>query len=358
MGEAARAGDQVGTRWDADALTFAYADPERRLVGVRLVQRAGLAPDRLDFGYADGVWRLRTSPPPARRLEYRLELRHPDGAAEVVCDPANPARVGGAFGDHSVALRADYAEPAWLAAPAADGSWRELTLPAPPLGAEIWARVWSPPGAGHRLLVAHDGPEYDKLGELGQHSAAAVGAGRVPPHHLVLLAPGQRNDWYSANPAYARALARHAIPALHAELGTSGPVVGMGASLGALAMLHAQRRFPHIFHGLFLQSGSFFRPRLDPQEAGFAWFARVTRFTGRVVSAASAAHPVATTMTCGSAEENLANNREMARALRRQGYPLDLHENPDAHNFTAWRDALDPHLVDLLRRLWPAPTGG
>jgi len=46
------------------------------------------------------------------------------------------------------------------------------------------------------------------------------------------------------------------------------------------------------------------------------------------------------------------NNREMARMLGQQGYPVELVEVPDAHNFTAWRDAFDPHLTRLLRRVW------
>ena len=29
-----------------------------------------------------------------------------------------------------------------------------------------------------------------------------------------------------------------------------------------------------------------------------------------------------------------------------------LHELPDMHNYTAWRDALDPHLTGLLQELW------
>ena len=63
-------------------------------------------------------------------------------------------------------------------------------------------------------------------------------------------------------------------------------------------------------------------------------------------------------ITCGSVEENLANNREMAQALRRQGYDVDLDEVPDAHNYTGWRDAFDPHLTTLLRRVWARfPTG-
>ena len=44
----------------------------------------------------------------------------------------------------------------------------------------------------------------------------------------------------------------------------------------------------------------------------------------------------------------------MAAALRRQGHAVALVEHRDAHNMTAWRDTLDPHLVDLLARAWKA----
>jgi enterochelin esterase-like enzyme len=348
-------GNAGGAHWGTDAVTFRLADPEHRLAGVRLVQHAGVPADRLAFDRDGDEWVLGIAPPAAWRLEYQLELRHPDGGTETVCDPGNPQRVGGAFGDKSVVHRPDYAAPAWLDRPMAGGGWHDLTVPAPALRSELWARIWSPHGAGDRILVAHDGPEFDKLADLGHHSAAAVASGALPPHHLVLLAPGERNEWYSANPAYASTLANTVLPRVLAELGVDGsPVVGMGASLGALAMLHAQRRFPSAFAGLFLQSGSFFRPRLDPQESGFPWFPRIVRFTGPVVASAFAAHPVPTVLTCGTVEENLANNREMARALARQGYPARLFEVPDGHHFTAWRDALDPYLTDLLRAVWRA----
>ena len=54
-------------------------------------------------------------------------------------------------------------------------------------------------------------------------------------------------------------------------------------------------------------------------------------------------------MTCGSDEENVYNNRLMANALAAQGYDARLVEVRDLHNYTCWRDALDPHLTRLLR---------
>src|SRR5262245_23132361 len=198
----------VGARWLADGLSFRVPDPERRLAGVRLVAEVSPRRARPEFDYDEGdrSWRLWWAAPDAWRLEYRLELVHPDGGTEMVCDPDNPLRAAGAFGDRSVLQRPDYAEPGWLRAPDAEGSWRELSIPAPSLGADVWARIWSPAAPTDEILLVHDGPEYDKLGDLGQFCAATIAAGRVPAHHLVLLAPGPRDEWYSANTAYARAL--------------------------------------------------------------------------------------------------------------------------------------------------------
>ncbi len=59
-------------------------------------------------------------------------------------------------------------------------------------------------------------------------------------------------------------------------------------------------------------------------------------------------------MTCGVIEENIDNNRLMAAALSGQSYQVRLAEVPDMHNYTAWRDAFDPHLTNLLTHLWRA----
>jgi enterochelin esterase family protein len=336
----------VGAWCGTAEICFRLRDHDHRLAAVRL--RSGVAAG--DFGY-DGetrTWQLRLPRPPVHRVEYQLELGHRDGTTETVADPDNPRRSG----DVSVLWCPDYREPGWLHLPQAAGRWRDVYLPLAAVRGEMVARVWSPDTGTDRVLVAHDGPDFHRHGELGRYTAAMIGAGRVPPYHLVLLPPGERFEWYSASPAYARALARDVLPKLAAELGTDRPVVGIGASLGALAMLHAQRRHPERFAGLFLQSGSFFQPRHDRQESGFRRYLRIVRFTGRVLRASSFAGPVPTALTCGAVEENLANNRDMAAALARHGYPVDFTEVPDAHNWTGWRDALDPHLTRLLQTVF------
>jgi enterochelin esterase-like enzyme len=59
-------------------------------------------------------------------------------------------------------------------------------------------------------------------------------------------------------------------------------------------------------------------------------------------------------LTCGLAEENLANNRRMANTLLQLGYPASLHEVRDVHNYTAWRDALEPGLTSVIRTVLAA----
>jgi enterochelin esterase family protein len=347
--------DRVGGAWcDGSAACFRLPDQDQKLTGVRLVSGVLGSPD---FAYLPGErrWELRVPMPAADRIEYKLELIHRDGRRETICDQDNPRRAPGGYGDSSVLCCPAYREPDWLHEPAAPGDWHETGLPSPALGGEVIARVWSPAGGADRVLVAHDGPDYDRYAGLGRFTAASIAAGRVQPYHLVLLPAGDRNEWYSASRTYARALAGDLLPRLAARLGTDRPMVGAGASLGALAMLHAQRRHPGRFAGLFLQSGSFFQPRLDSQESGFARWLRIVRFVGLVRRAAGGpAVPVA--MTCGAVEENLANNRDLAEVLRAQGYQVSFAANRDAHNWIGWRDALDPHLTSFLRRVWPPPT--
>jgi len=320
-------------------LTFRVADPDGRYAAVRL--RSDLHVDCAFRRDADD-WVLEIDPPPIARLEYQLELEHPDGTVETVCDPANPNRAPGVFGEKSVALADRYEPPAWLDAEGVEGHVREHSIRARGLGASIDARVWSAADDGP-LLVSHDGPEFDALAHLTQYCSAMIAAGELPPHRVALLPPGPRDEWYSGSARYARALAADVLPALN-------PVdtVGMGASLGGLAMLHAHVRRP--FAGLFLQSGSFFVLRHDAHEHRHPRFRRIVRVTRELQRDAGIPEPVV--MTCGIAEENLANNRLMASALGRQEFDVELHEVPDMHNFTGWRDALHPHLTRLLARVW------
>ena len=300
------------------------------------------------------TWRGRLPRPELDRLEYVFELVHRNGSTHLVLDPANPLRARGPFGEKSEVRWPEYREPAWLAADPPPGDLVELEVRSRALRAHVpvlvWARADAEPGEPLPLLVVHDGPETAEYTQLLRLLAAAD----VPPLRAALIAPVARNEIYSACALYARALAHELLPAVLASAPTPDEQrmrIGLGASLGALALLHAHRQHPRLFGALFLQSGSFFRRASDPHEGDFPRFDRISRFVGSVLRG-DGASPIPITMTCGRAEENLGNNRAVAAALAGQGYDVRLHEVRDAHTWTGWRDAFDPHLLDLLRRCW------
>ena len=189
------------------------------------------------------------------------------------------------------------------------------------------------------LLVVLDGPDYVRRARLLSVLRGQVETGRLPSHRLALVSAADRFEAFSASPRYGRGL----LAALD-ELGRARRV-GVGSSLGALALLHAHVAAPGQFSALFLQSGSFFRARTDPQERRFPRFARISRFVH-----AARGTPIAVTMTCGVEEENLANNRLMRDTLRAQGYDVRLHELAGGHDWDAWRGGVNPHLLELVAR--------
>jgi enterochelin esterase family protein len=182
------------------------------------------------------------------------------------------------------------------------------------------------------LLVAHDGPEYSRRAHLLSVLRHATDTGRVRPHRVVLLEPGPG----------------HVLPAVTGTWATPTRPALMGASLGALASLQAEWLHPGTFGALFLQSGSFFRKRLDGEEA-FEHWGRVTAFVASVGRARRRRTDARIVLTCGTEEGNLANNRLMARTLERTGHDVTLAEVPGRHDWRCWQAAFDPFLLTLLQ---------
>jgi enterochelin esterase-like enzyme len=359
----------VGPVVGPQTITFRLDDPDHALLAVSLHEELVRPPGGTALTWADGVWRLELPRPDLRpggalRMEYALALTHPDGGEEHRPDPGNPLVAPGAFGDRSVVRLPGYRVPTWVDAPlpeGAEGSTSRFDLPVPRFRSAMPLVLWEPPGAGPEdrlpLLVVHDGPEYDALAGMTRLLAHLVAEGRVRPLRAALLGPvpDRRDEAYSASAHYADALVHTAFAWLERtapQPEDALPVV-VGASLGALAALHAAHRHPRRIGGLLLQSGSYFRHRTDPQERGFPRFDRIARFVGEVLRARRSTSPLPITMTCGTVEENLANNEVMATALAGAGHDVTFRRVRDGHTYTAWRDCLDPLLPDLLRRAWP-----
>lgn len=339
-----------------DEVVFHLPDADHDYDGVRLEVDWILSDVDPEFVWAAGSWSLRLPRPDAWRLEYQLTIRR--GADyHWTTDPGNPRRVANPFGEKSEIRFPDYREPAWLLTPVA-GPLRKVETSAGRLTEQVPVQLWSPAGLSADraapLLLVHDGSDMAQRGSLLSWASAMSSSS---PVRVALLDPaaGLRNQWYAADPDYADHLADVVLPAVTARVLT-GPVIGLGASLGAVSMLTLQRRHPGSISALALQSGSFFTPTLDAQESSFAQFEQICAAvklmgSGPDLTAVTAPRPVPVLMTCGAIEENLANNKLMAAALQRQGHSVTMRIVPDAHTMIGWRDAWSPELDDLIGAL-------
>ncbi len=334
----------VGFRFDLDDpdVTAVDLDCDSAVPGPRALRRDGAG------------WLLELPRPPLQRLEYRYTVTR-GSSSETVLDPGNPLTVSTAFGDRSVLELPGYVAPWWLSAPVVEGTTEELGVSGETVD-DVPMTVWAPSTLAADepapLLLVHDGPEYDALASVTAYSGALVASGSVPAHRVALAHPVLRDAWYSGSPAYLRTVGDAGLDRLGDRYAVRGPVVVVGASLGGLtAVLLGLLAAPRV-GGVFAQSGSFFQVRHDDSESGYPYFGRIARHVQSVLDMREAQHPLVVSMTCGSLEENLANNRDMAAALRRAGHDVTLREVPDLHSYTAWRDALDPGLTEVLQRLW------
>src|SRR5262245_5403156 len=210
-------------------------------------------PRELPFRRRGARWELGLERPEADRLEYLLRVGYPDGGEEWMPDPGNPLRAPGPFGDKSVLELAGYEPPGWVADDVSPrGEVDELELPTRALKTSVTALLWSPAGlargVSELLLLVHDGPEFARYSNLLRLFDHMVGAAEVPPFRAALLPPPlDRNETYSASRRYARALAEDWAPALARAAPHPGRAAALGASLGALAFLHAHWTQPGLF---------------------------------------------------------------------------------------------------------------
>ncbi len=305
---------------------------------------------------ADGPdrWVAVIPQPPVDRLEYRFAVRMADGTEVSVPDPANPDRAPGVFGDLSVIEWPAYEAPRWLNAHSPRWSAVELEISTSVEGVAVTGQLLTPPDGPNDeelpLLVVHDGPEYSRLARLGDYLWWLFERSPELRCRTLLLQPLNRDLSYAASVPYTAALVEQALPRVRALVPTTGPVLGLGASLGALALAHAAAQHPGVFAGLMCQSGSFFLPRFDSHEKRFRFYDKVVSAVQRLHSEPSPLRGTAVTLTAGTGEENLDNNRALARRLQELDVDTTLATGRDGHNYTAWRDLLDPALENLLRR--------
>lgn len=356
MLEVGSAGPVVAT----DGVTFRLPNPGPEVVGVSLYQEVLWPREGPQLRANRDGYQVAIPRPPVDRMEYLFQLRHRDGRVELSLDPGNSQRASGPFGDKSVVEFPEYRVPEWFGvASLPPGDRFDFDIPCPTLQGVTHCRLWSAPGTPRErrlpLLVALDGLEYDIYSALTQFLDHQTSAGALPPMRAALLHPVWRDRDYSASADFTSSLRDEVLPYL-AELVAIRPEpaarVGMGASLGGLALLHAQWTAPELLGGLFLQSASVFNHHYFSQDLSFEHMERICNFTDAVHAAARAGATAAVLLTCGTVEETLLANTAMAASLCRLGYRSELRQVRDAHNWISWRDAFAPSLCRLLSSLW------
>ena len=184
--------------------------PEAALQEVRLYQGGAAAPGRagLHPGRRSSTWELDFPRPAVDRMEYQLALRCPGAGPVLLPDSGNPRTAQGPFGEKSVIEFPGYQPPAWLDAahrrPAATG----MAVPSRVLGARVPIELWLTPAAtaaAPRCRCWSTTVQYARYAALLDFLTVACADVRLPPMRAALLAPVDRNEHYSASPAWSRA---------------------------------------------------------------------------------------------------------------------------------------------------------
>jgi len=300
------------------------------------------------------LWFLVLEPPRGSRIEYKLEIIR-GGESHLVEDPLNPLRARDPFGANSVCEAPGYQAPAWTRQDpeAPEGRLEERVVLSRFLPGRRRLTLYRPTEyretERYPLLIVHDGRDHLRFASLRTVLDNLIHRREIPPLVAVLLEPGERLEEYVGSEAHARFLLEELVPRLETRLPLLATPSGrclMGASLGAVASLHAARRKPGFFGRLLLQSGSFVH-------SGNGGHGRGTVFDPVAVSVDEfRARPIRVSdrvfLSCGAYEPLVHENRDMLPVLRNAGMEVRYVEALDGHNWQNWRDRLQEGLSWLV----------
>lgn len=315
--------------------------------GVELVRWIHGGADRQPFSRVPGtdLWLLRLEVEDEGRFEYKLAIWK-DGHEHLVTDPYNPLRAQDPFGENSECRTWGYERPEWSkprGAPA--GRIEDLVVESPTFGETRTERVYLPAGYDadrpYPVVVIHDGDDFVAYADLDIVLDNLVEQGDIPPLVAALVQTRDRIDEYSRGRRHARYLVHELLPALNESYALSDRPedrVLLGASLGAVAALTTAWRFPGVFGGLVLKSGSFIfdEQRLAGRHAVFHRIARLVAVFRR-----SPRVPARRVFVSSGELEGLdVENRALASFLEGRGIAVRFNRAWDGHHWRNWRDQL------------------
>jgi enterochelin esterase-like enzyme len=337
------------------AATFAWRGAADHVDILRWIHAGG---DRARFERVMGtnLWLLRLPVTDGGRFEYKLAIgRH--GGEEWILDPLNPARARDPFGENSECRTYGYTRPAWsepCGAPA--GRIEAVEVESTAFGERREERIYLPAGytAGqsYPLVIIHDGEDFVSYADLSVSLDNLIDAGDIPPIVAALIQTHDRTGEYSGGRRHARYLVREFLPFLQSRYCISEEPedrVVMGASLGAVASLSTAFRYPGVFGGLVLQSGSFILDERKLEQRPHPVFQRIARLV-RALRRAPQVPGTRAFVSTGELEGLAEENHALANFLRERGIDVLFKSAWDGHHWHNWRDQLRDGLMWVLRR--------
>jgi enterochelin esterase family protein len=207
------------------------------------------------------------------------------------------------------------------------------------------------PDAIHPLVIIHDGADFVAYADLAVSLDNLIASGDIPRVIVALVQSRDRMGEYARGRRHARYLVQELLPALRGRYSLSAEPrdrVLLGASLGAVASLSTAFRYPGVFGGLVLKSGTFILDggKLDVRpHPVFHRTARLTRALRRAPVLPATRAFVSTGELEGLADEN----RALALFLQDRGVDVLFKSAWDGHHWHNWRDQLRDGLMWVLR---------
>ena len=336
------------------AATFAWRGDAERVELLRWIH-GGV--DRTPFVRVPGtdLWLLRLSVADGGRFEYKLAISN-GGGEEWVNDPLNPVRAGDPFGENSVCRTWGYERPEWSRPQGAPAGRMEPL----PVQSDVFGETreeWLYLPAGHAaeveypLVVIHDGTDFVTYADLSTALDNLIAAGDLPPLIAVLVQTHDRMAEYTRGRRHARYIVKEVLPTVWSNYGISrdpAKRVLLGASLGAVASLATAFRYPGVFGGLVLQSGSFILDERKLAARPNPIFHRIARLV-RALRRAPELPGTRAFVSTGELEGLADQNEAMAAFLRSHGVDVLFKSAWDGHHWHNWRDQLRDGLMWVLR---------
>jgi enterochelin esterase-like enzyme len=343
------------------AATFVFRGPAERVDILRFIHGTADRETMVRLPGTD-LWLARLPVADGARFEYKLAVTN-DGHEAWIVDPLNPVHADDPFGQNSVCRAYGYVRPDWsLPRGAPQGQIVDLPVQSRVFGEVRAERVYLPagydPSGSHPLVVIHDGYDFVTYADLAVSLDNLIDDGDIPPVVAALVQTRDRMGEYARGRRHARYLVGDLLPALEAGFALApAPAqrVLLGASLGAVVSLATAFRYPGVFGGLVLKSGSFI---LDPRKLErrphpvFHRIERLVRALRRAPDLPGTRAFVSTGEFEGLAEEN----RALATFLRSRGVDVLFKAAWDGHHWHNWRDQLRDGLMWVLNPE-PAPRG-